>query len=278
MPAEFGRITVFCFAASYALAFVLELVRLFVPRPLLRWLALGCTGAGLVAHTVYIVVNPLPLETSFGSLIFLAWILAVFCFYGACHHQRLAWEIFVLPLILGLVLLARLFPAGSPQRSTEPAWELFALEGKSFWPVVHGTLMLLAAVGVSVGFIASVMYLVQAYRLKSKHLPGQGLRLWNLERLESMNRRAIMLAFPILTAGLLIAAAQLFRLPNGRQSLENWKVISTVALWIVFVLLLYLRYSVHAGGRQVAWLTIMAFALMLAALIAVHPFAPGEIQ
>jgi len=273
-----GRITVFCFAASYAVAFGLELLRLFQARPALRWLALGFTGAGLVAHSVFVAVNPLPLQTSFGSLIFLAWILAVFCFYGACHHQRLAWEIFVLPLVLGLVLLAQVFPQGAQPRPSEPAWELFVLEDKHFWPVLHGTLMLLAAVGVCVGFVASVMYLVQTYRLKTKQLPGQGLRLWSLERLEAMNRRAIVLAFPLLTAGLLVAAAQMRWLPDSGQDLENWKVLSTIALWIVFGILLYLRYGVHAGGRQVALLTIVAFALMLLALIAVHPVLPGGAQ
>src|SRR5579862_6963151 len=123
MAAELGRITVFCFGASYAVALFLELVRLFQARPALRWLALGFTAAGLVAHTAFVAVNPLPLQTPFGSLIFLAWILAVFCFYGACHHRRLAWEIFVLPLVLGLVLLAQAFPAGSPPQPSQTGWE-----------------------------------------------------------------------------------------------------------------------------------------------------------
>jgi hypothetical protein len=43
----------------------------------------------------------------------------------------------------------------------------------------------------------------------------------------------------------------------------------------VFAILLYLRYRVHARGRQVALLTIVAFGLMLFSLIAVHPFAGG---
>ena len=230
MPAEFGRITVFCFAASYAVAFGLELLRLFQARPALRWLALGFTAAGLLAHSIFVVVNPLPLQTAFGSLIFLAWILAVFCIYGDFHHRRLAWEIFVLPLVLGLVLLAQVFDAGAPPFPSDPGWGWYAFEGKHFWPIFHGSLMLLAAVGVSVGFLASVMYLVQTYRLKTKQMPGQGLRLWSLERLEAMNRRAIVLVFPLLTAGLLVAAAEMLEKPNGSQGLENTKVVSTIAV------------------------------------------------
>jgi ABC-type uncharacterized transport system permease subunit len=73
----------------------------------------------------------------------------------------------------------------------------------------------------------------------------------------------------------LVAAGQMLGMPDGGQRLENWKVISTIALWVVFAILLYLRYGIRAGGRQVALLTIVAFALMLAALVAVHPFLPG---
>lgn len=275
MPAELGRITVFCFAASYAVALLLELLRQFWAKPSLRWPALVFATAGVVAHTAFVAVNPLPLQTSFGSLTFLAWILALFGVYGSLHHRGLVWSLFVLPLVLGLILLAQVFPSGSPSPGSAGPTDLEWWQGKHFWPVLHGTLMLLAAVGVSVGFVASVMYLVQARRLKTKQLPGKGLKLWSLERLELMNQRAIVLAFPLLTIGLLIAAFQMVQLPDGGDGLENVKVISTIALWVVFLILLYLRYGVHARGKQLAMLTILAFALMLFALVSVHPFGGG---
>jgi ABC-type uncharacterized transport system permease subunit len=274
MPPELGRITVFCFAASYAVAVGLELARPLRPRLAVRGLALGFAAAGLVAHTIFIAINPLPLQSAFGSLIFLAWILAVFSLYGTIHHPRLAWGLFVWPVVLGLIVLAQV-TEGPPPRPSEPGWELFTLEGKQFWPVFHGALMLLAAVGVCVGFVASIMYLVQMHRLKTKQLPGRGPKLWSLERLEQMNRRAIILSFPLLTLGLLVAAWQMLTMPSSMAELENWKVISTALLWLVFVILLYVRYGAHAGGRQVALLTIVAFTLMLVALVAVHPFAQG---
>jgi ABC-type transport system involved in cytochrome c biogenesis permease subunit len=274
MPPEFGRITVFCFAASYTVALGLELGSQLRPRRALRWLALAFAGAGLLAHALFIAVNRLPLQTSFGSLIFLAWILAVFCFYGTIHHQRLAWGLFVWPLVLGLIVLAQV-TEGAPAQPAEPSWEWLYVAGKDFWPLFHGVLMLLAAVGVCVGFVASIMYLVQTHRLKTKKLPGRGPKLWSLERLEQMNRRALVLSFPLLTLGLLVAAGQMLTMPDSIAGLENWKVVSTALLWLVFVILLYLRYSFHAGGRQVALLTIVAFTLMLFALVAVHPFAQG---
>ena len=100
---------------------------------------------------------------------------------------------FVLPVVVGLVALAWLMPAGPGG------------VGRG-WGAVHGVLVLLAAIGISVGFLASVMYLVQANRLRAKANPTPRLKLLSLERLEAMNRRAIALALPLLTADSAIAS------------------------------------------------------------------------
>src|SRR5262245_480089 len=197
MQSFFEKISVLCFAASYGVAFALELWHLLRPRPILRIVALGFGGAGLFAHIAFLIVQclvekTLSLGSPTGSLLFLALILAVFYVGEAIHHRRIPWALFVLPLVLGLIGLAVIQPA-----PTE------AVSWQSFWSVAHGILLLLAAVGVSVGFIASAMYLVQMRRLRNKLPPTQGFHLLNLERLETMNRRAILAAFPLLTAGLL---------------------------------------------------------------------------
>ncbi len=275
MPLELGKITEYCFAASYAVALGLEIWHQVRPRPILRLVSLLFGGAGLLAHSVYLILQPLDLAFPLGSLVFLAWILAVFYLYGSIHHARLAWGLFVLPLVLGLVVLA--MPA-APSPETAGIFQIFSgFQGKRVWGNIHGTLLLLAAVGVCVGFIASLMYLVQAHRLKAKLPPGQGLRLLSLERIEEMNRRAILLAFPLLTAGLLVGIALQMQ---GEPFWEGWtspKILSVVGLWLVFAILLYLRYGVHVRGRQVAWLTVVAFVLLVMALVSpVHPFVQGR--
>jgi ABC-type transport system involved in cytochrome c biogenesis permease subunit len=251
-----GRITVFCFAASYTLALALELLYLVWPARLERWCRTAAAGAGLAAHTLFLLVQKPSLDSQYGSLLYLAWILAVFYFFGSLHHRRQAWGIFVLPLVLALVGLAAAF--GKPG---EPVDLVRA------WGAIHGGLLLLAAVGVCVGFLASVMYLVQAWKLKAKLPPREGIRLFSLERLEAMNRRAINLAFPLLTAGVLVGAVLMVQ---DHESLTGWsdpKVIGAIVLWFVFVLLLYLRYGLHLSGRRLALLTILAFALMLITLV-----------
>lgn len=266
-------ISTFCFGASYAVALVLELVRLLQPREMLRVVSLAFGVAGLLAQTLFLLVQRPPLVEQSGSLLFLAWILAVFYLYGSIHHRHQAWAIFVLPLVLGLVILSAVFPQEAGERSWFSA--LAALHGEQFWGTVHGSLLLLAAVGVCVAFVASVMYLVQAQRLKTKTLPAKGLRLLSLEDLERMNRRAINLAFPLLTVGVLVGVVLMMQRTEQPRDWTDPKILGAAVLWLVFALLLYLRYGYHLRGRRVAFLTIAAFILLLFTLVAEHTSVPG---
>lgn len=270
------RVTIFCFAASYGVALLLDVWHQLRPRPILRMVSLAFGAAGLLAHTLYVLVQPLSIAEPLGSVLFLAWILAVFYLYGSIHHSRLTWGLFVLPLVLGLVILAAAF-AGVPGQTSDGFFrDLVFLRGERFWGAIHGTLILLSAVGLSVAFIASLMYLVQAHRLKTKSAPLQGPRLFSLERLEMMNRRAILLSFPLLTAGLLVGVALQFRSGVVVDGWTSPKIVSAVGLWVVFAILLYLRYGAHAAGRLVAWLTMLAYGVMLVVLLTpVHPFIDG---
>lgn len=263
------RVTTVCFLASYALALGLELLHLWLGRAVVRVLAVVSAVAGLVAHTIYLYARQPPLIWQFSWMLFVAWILAVFYLCGAVHYRRLTWGLFVLPLILALLGLGLLF--GEPPDGVKGLWQ----DDLRFWGYAHAALILLATVGVCVGFLASLMYLFQSHRLRTKTPPGRGLRLLSLERLESMNRRAIVLAFPLLTAGMIAGGI----LIAGGSETVGWtdpRVLGTLVLWAVFAVLMYLRYAQHLRGRQVAVWTIVAFALLLVCLIISHPLRQGD--
>jgi ABC-type transport system involved in cytochrome c biogenesis permease subunit len=264
-----ARVTVVCFLASYLLALGLEVWHLWRPRPVFWVLALAAGSAGLVAQTIYLAVQQPPLAWQFGWMLFTAWILTIFYLFGALHHSRLAWGVFVLPVILVLVALGAL---GSFLDPPPRDLRFLTVDWLSF-QTVHATLLFLGTIGVCVAFLASLMYLIQAHRLRAKMLPGQGLKLLSLERLEEMNRRAITLAFPLLTIGMLIGAVLMFveRLPGWADP----RVISFFVLWLALAVLLYLRYGYHLRGRQVALLTILAFGLLLCCLTLSHPVGQG---
>ena len=262
-----------CFGLSYGVALLLELAQLVWPRRVWRILAVGFGAAGLLAQSAYILYHQPSPAAPYGALLLLAWVLGVFYLYGTVHYSRQAWAIFVLPVVIVLVILSLLFlTAGTAAPPVDlPSW--FSVE--RFWGSVHGVLILLASIGISVGFLASVMYLVQARRLWSKLSPLGGFRMLSLERLEGMNRRALNTAFPLLTAGLFLGT---MLHPPNQVTTADWlsaKVLSTVGLWIVFLVVLYLRYAVHVRGSRLAVLSILTFALLLLALGSSHPFAVG---
>ncbi|HZY89204.1 MAG TPA: cytochrome c biogenesis protein CcsA [Gemmataceae bacterium] len=261
------RVTVVCFLASYAVALGLEVWHQYRPRPIVRLVGLAFGGAGLLAQTIYLAVQRPPLVWQAGWMLFLSWVLAIFYLAGSVHHRRQAWGLFVLPLVLALIGLSSAF--GPPRSGSEGV-----LAVQDFWGRVHALVLFLAAVGVCVGFLASLMYLFQARRLRTKALPGKGLRLLSLERLESMNRRAINLAFPLLTAGVVIGATLLLQ----ERDLPGWtdpRVLSTLVLWLAFAVLVFLRYGYHLRGRSVAVLTIAVFFLLLGCLAMSHPVGQG---
>lgn len=261
-------ITHACFGLSYLFALVLELVRQVRPGRGVRVSGLLFGIAGLVAQTIFLIVRQPNPATAYGSLLLLAWVLAIFYLYGSIHHWSQAWALFVLPVVISLVGLSF---AMHGDDAAIGSW----FSADHFWGTVHGVLVLAASVGITVAFLASMMYLVQARRLRMKRNPLGGMRLLSLERLETMSRRAINLAFPLLTAGLLLGV---IRVPS-RESSEVWtdtKIVGTVGLWVVGLLLVYLRYGVHLPPRRLAYLTIAAFGLMLITLVASHPFAAGE--
>jgi ABC-type transport system involved in cytochrome c biogenesis permease subunit len=266
-------ITHACFGLSYLGAFLLELARLAWPARGWRvaGLVLGC--AGLFAHTVFLAYHEPSPAAPYGSLLLLAWVLALFYLYGTLNHRKQAWAVFVLPVVIGLVglSLAVASTAGQAPALDLPGW----LSGERFWGVVHGALILFASVGISVGFLASVMYLVQARRVRRKVNPSRVVPLLSLERLENMNRRAVNWSFPLLTAGVLVGSLLLKQEHGSAGSWLSVKVVSTGGLWLVFAVLLYLRYGAHVPARRLAALSIVAFGLLVVALAAAHPFAGG---
>jgi ABC-type uncharacterized transport system permease subunit len=264
------RLSVLCFAGTYGLALAAELAR-FVVRSTVRWyVAAGLTALGWLVQTAFLanlaIKNPLVLvTTAFESVMVLSWIVALIGLYLMVRSPKpVAVGMFVLPLVLGLVVIAGWF---APRTSDWLDW------GGTirFWGTVHGILLLGGAVFASVAFFAGLMYLVQMRRLKAKRSPRFGLALPSLEQSERINRGAITVAFPLLTFGLLIgvvlslAARADGNAPAIAYTLR-WtdpKILSALSMWLVFVVLLHARFQPAMRGRSVMVLTIVAFAFLV---------------
>src|SRR3954463_1169598 len=104
------RLSVLCFAGTYALALLSELAR-FVVRGAARWyLTVGLTALGWAVQTAYLAnlaraQHKVPVTTPFESVMVLSWIVALIGLYLMVHSpRRVAVGVFVLPLVLALVV------------------------------------------------------------------------------------------------------------------------------------------------------------------------------
>ena len=131
--------------------------------------------------------------------------------------------------------------------------------------------ILLGTVAVMVGFVAGLMYLLQSYRLKHKQLPPQGFRLPNLEWLDHVNSRAIVISALMLAAGFL--SGTVLNLVNHRLQVDElpWSdpVIWTSCLllvWLATAAIFGVLYKPARQGRKVAYLTVASFMFLVLAL------------
>jgi ABC-type transport system involved in cytochrome c biogenesis permease subunit len=263
------RLSVLCFAGTYALALLAELAR-FTVRSAVRWyVAAGLMALAWLVQTAFLanlaLKSPLVLvATPFESVMVLSWIVALIGLYLMVRSPKpVAVGMFVLPLVLGLIT-AGLF---APRESDWLQWGGTI----AFWGTVHGVFLLAGAVFTCVAFFAGLMYLVQMRRLKAKRPLRSGLAVPSLEQSERINRAAIAIAFPLLTFGLLIglvlsyAAQSVGSMISPAHALP-WtdpKVLSALVMWLVFAVLLHARFRPAMRGKSMMVLTIVAFGFLV---------------
>lgn len=265
MTSFISGISLTCFAASYGVAWLLEVAHLYWRTASRQLLMFGFVGAGLVAHTLYlghrVAENAAsPLASGYDWCLVAAWLLVIAYLYLAYYHPRAALGLTMLPLALGLVAGAWL--ADPTPFAPEPAMRL--------WGAVHGVALLIGTLAVMVGFVAGLMYLAQSRRLKRKLPPTTVLRLPSLEWLEKVNSRAIVVS--ALTVGIgFLAGIILNQSDRGRAEGLPWSdpVIWSSGLmlgWLVAAAIFNGLYRPARRGRKVAYLTVVSFAFLVLAL------------
>ncbi len=262
-------VSTICFAASYAIALVLEISRLWFRSSVRGVVLFGFAGAGLVAHTAFLYYRAIqtvgsPLSSERDWFLIAAWTLVVAYLCLAAAYPKFPFGLFLLPLALLLIAAAR-FLANPQSPVNEPA--------SKAWGAIHGLSIMLAAVAVLIGFAAGLMYVVQMRQLKHKRLPGRGLRLPSLEWLERANSRAIMVSVILLAAGV-VSGIILNRIDVEKNVARlPWYdpvILSTLLLlvWLLVATVVSTVYRSARKGRKVAYLTLVSF-LFLAIVLAV---------
>jgi len=191
-------------------------------------------------------------------------------------YDAISIGIFIIPITFFTVLV----PSLGYERYTFPS------EGvRLSWLVVHIAALLAAYVALGFSLLASLLYLVQERRIKSKHKPGEDsgwLPLDWLPPLDTLDRVAhstLEFGFPCITVGLVIGSVLAQATPLGAAYFLDPKVIASFAMWVIYVALLFVRRSAGLRGRRAVYLSGVVFLVMLAVFAAnvisrVHRYGP----
>lgn len=111
-------------------------------------------------------------------------------------------------------------------------------------------------------FVAAFLYLIQDSNLKNKKLNPLFSRLPDLSVLDRWNYVSIGLGFPVLT---LAIAGGSFWLKDitGFYWVWNTRVIYSLVLWLFYAVILHVRLSAKLRGRKVAYLSMLAFFIIV---------------
>jgi ABC-type uncharacterized transport system permease subunit len=200
------------------------------------------------------------------GLFFLVWWL----------YDAVSLGIFALPCTFFLLFV----PALGPGRYTFPS------EGvRVSWLVAHIIALMLAYAALGFSLLASVFYLLQERRLKSKFGARKESRwlpldwLPSLDSLERIAHATLEFGFPCMTVGLVIGSVLAQETALGAAYFRDPKVVASFAMWAVYVALLLVRRGAGLRGRRAAYLSGAVFLVMLAVMAAnvisrVHRFGP----
>jgi ABC-type uncharacterized transport system permease subunit len=270
-----GNVSVFCFLASYVVAFALELARLVRRIPIHRTVMLGFAAAGLLAQTIYLwnrsreTSLPPLLSSTHDWMLVLAWLAIALYLVVALLEKDLAVGLFVLPLVL-LLIAAAYFVSQQPNTVLAGEWGELRRRAVRGWGMVHATLLVLGTAGVISGLVLSLMYLVQHRRLKGQSRLAGGLVLPSLERLARWNWWSVMISVPLLTLGMLtgVGLGLWAKQSPVEISFADPVVVVNGVAWAAMVgFFVWLWRTKQPAGRHVAWLTLWAFGFLLVTLI-----------
>ncbi len=259
---------VLCFAASYAIAFVAELLVNRVRHRFCVVFVFAWTVAGWVAHSAFLVYTQAVLRIAIsGAQSFCyvtAWGLVLLLLYLNLFYRRLPASLVIWPAVFALIgagFFATNFPNFQAQVDSNTV---------SVWIILHPCLFFFTTLSVSTGFLFGLLYLLQDRRLRRHQPLTLYYRLPSLEGSATVCRKSLgasifLLAACIFSGFLLEIQVQS---EQGSDFAVPWSDPLIIGSLLLFSFLLLfsglLRQAFFSSeSRRIVWLTLAAFAFLL---------------
>ena len=216
--------------------------------------ALGAFRIGVVLHAVALVemtmaVGRLPLDNLFETLNLCAFLIALGFLIVEWRYQFAGTSVALFPLVFLMTLVASM-------EQPVATWPNVGV--RDAWLIVHIVLVLAGFAALLLTAVASVFYLVQERRLKSKRSSALLEQLPPLGTLDNMITISMGLGFVLLTLGVIFAVTWAF-IESGTRWVTDPNIQLSFFTWLLCLVMIFLRASAGWRGRKAA---VMALAVL----------------
>lgn len=243
----------------YGLAALAVLPAALYNRPRWRHLAMPCALGAVFFHFVALAEmlnaahHALPVDTH-ETLSMLGLLLGAAFLVLASKYKTVSFGIFLLP-VAALLTLVPAFRPGHEMLNYP-----FLHTG---WLFLHVALLLAAYAALVISLIASLLYLVQERRLKTKRATPARTWLPPLETTDQIALKSLLFGLPCMTAGLLIGSVVALQ-TIGPTFFVDPKVLLSLAMWVVYIVMIFIRRHSGLRGRRAVYLSGFVFLIVLA--------------
>ncbi len=130
------------------------------------------------------------------------------------------------------------------------------VKGRQTWLVIHIVLALAGYAALILTAVASVCYLIQERRLKSKKPARLLERLPPLATLDNLISGSLGVAFVLITLAVVLIITWEF-LYSDKAWIGDPRVMVSLVTWALLVAATYLRATAGWRGRRVAWMALV---------------------
>lgn len=216
--------------------------------------------AHLVALAPLLAGRGPDLTAPFMNIYALTFLILVFSFFMEWRYHARYLMMFSLPITLIFSLLAVLLsnrPIAQGSAATPWLWAHVGL-------LIAGFACLLTAAA------GALMYLLQSYQIKSKHLGNAFLKLPSLNTLDILHFRALAWGVILFSLGILCGILWAQDLRGLGQVLRDPRATLSFVTCFLYWLVLSFRLSALRRGQKIAAGTLIIFALLIVTWMSSH--------
>lgn len=227
-------------------------------------------ATGFTLHTANIILRffiagHVPVTNLHEASSFFSWCIVLLFFFIEYRYRAGLLGSFIMPFVFLLMLSSSILP-----REIKPLSPML----QSYWLGIHTGLAFLGDAAFAMAAGVGLMYLLQEYFVKSKHLGSLFHRLPSLHMLDEINYRLITIGFPLLTLAI-ISGALWAESVWGNYWRWDPKEVWSLITWLIYVFVLHVRLTAGWRGKKASWLSIIGFSAVLFTFFGVNLLLKG---